>query len=440
MLRLSGDESLAVAQAISPGGPVWKPRRASHRSLVNDGRIVDLALVTWFPGPNSFTGEDVVEIGCHGNPVLVEQIVDLCVKQGCRLARPGEFTRRAFENGRLNLVQAEATRALIEARSTTGTAVALAGLEGRLAKVLSKYRDQMLDLASELEAKVDHPGEDLSFKSDQELAESLQGVAAEIRTLANSWTDSRSKIQGASVALFGPTNAGKSSLFNALVEKERALVSSKPGTTRDVVERGVVWDGLEVTFFDTAGVRHDAGDLEREGFALGTRLLAEVDLRLVVLALHDDPAEHLRGLLASEGFRWENIPTIVVGTHTDRLVEGMADQNPLLGLLPENTVVHGVSNKTKDGISDLRQIIRDQLGNQTPTGVELMLCSQRQHDLCKAIESHLLHAGESLLGILGPVVAAEEVTRALDKLGELRGDDVREDVLDRMFARFCIGK
>lgn len=425
LLRLSGPEALDVARAVCPGGPAWRPRRVCLRRARAGGIVADHVLAVWMPGPRSYTGEDIVELSCHGNPVLVELLLDACVAAGARPARPGEFTRRALVNGRMDLLQAEAVSALIGARSIEGLALARAGLEGAVGREVGALYERLLDLASELEARFDSAGEDLETVDDAELARRLYAVAAEARGAADTWRAGRARLHGARVALIGPVNAGKSSLFNHLLGETRALVSPTPGTTRDVVERARLVDGLELSFLDTAGERPDAEPLEREGQALARALTADVDLFLIVLPLHRPPGPDLAALRA----RAAGTPALVVGTHAD-LVSGW---NP-------PWVDHRVSSLTGEGIDGLRAAVRAAVGEAGPSGAATLVLSQRQHDLLRSVAGHASEAANALLGPAGPVVAAEEVTAALERLGELRGADAREDVLDRVFQRFCIGK
>ncbi len=426
LLRLSGPDAGALGRRLccSPDGPRWVPRRASlRRALDAEGGLIDELLVTWMPGPATATGEDVLELGCHGNPLVVEQLLDRCVALGARPARPGEFTRRAVLHGRMDLMGAEALHALITARSAAGLDAARQGLDGALAAVLAGLRDRMLSLAAELEVRLDHPGEDLGAATDDEVIAGLGALSAELGALSESWRAGRRRLEGARVALVGPVNAGKSSLFNRLVGMDRALVSAEPGTTRDVVERAVVVDGLEILFLDTAGDR-EAHGVEAAGQALARSLTADVDLRLHVVSALAPPTPAALAALPPGGW--------LVATHTDR---GPVPAH--LGATGRR--VFGVSNPSGDGIDALRQALRAQLGAD-PSGAAAVVLSQRQHALLRDMAARCAEAADCLGGMMGPVVAAEALTRGLQRLAELTGDDVREDVLDRLFSRFCIGK
>ncbi len=423
VLRLSGPSARAIAEQMCPGGPSWQPRRASLRQAIVGGEVLDELLVTWMPGPHSYTGEDVVELSAHGNPVIVEQILDALVQLGARPARAGEFTRRALENGRMDMLQAESLAGLIDARSMDGVRIARAGIGGELSSEVREIREAALDLAAETEARLDHPGEDLGRVGDEELAQRLRALGARAATQAGTWRAGRMAIEGARVSLVGRVNAGKSSLFNHLLGIERALVSPEPGTTRDVVERATMLEGLELTWMDTAGLRQDPGAVEAKGMALARTLTESVDLHLVLLPLHQAPDASDAEILA----RTADAPRLLVGTHAD------------LPLHPDAPAVdHKVDNLTGVGVQDLCAAVRAALARAPSDSV--VLTSQRQHALLQSTAKHLADAATALLGPWGPAVAAQEIVSTIEVLSELHGTDAREAVLDRLFERFCIGK
>lgn len=428
VLRLSGPDALAVARGLCPEGPPWRPRRASLRRAVDEaGALIDELLVTWMPGPRSHTGEDLVELGCHGNPVLVEQLLDACVRLGARPARSGEFTRRALEHGRVDLVQAEAVAALVAAPSPAGVALARRA-STELGPALAGLAEALLTLAAEVEVRLDHPGEDLGWEEDAALAAGLRQAAGTAAALAGTWRAGRVRLEGARVALVGPVNAGKSSLFNALLGQARALVSPLPGTTRDVVERALLVDGQELVLLDTAGERESEDPLEQAGVAMGRAMAEDVDLVVVVVPGHRPMDAIEAGLLA----RTEGRPRLWVATHADRVAAPRAWRG--------EEVAHRVSAVSGQGIDALRQRLGQEVLRGLADGEVAPVVSQRQHELLRAVAQHLEQAEAALVGLAGPAVAAEELTRALGRLGELSGQDVREEVLDRLFARFCIGK
>lgn len=426
VIRLSGPAALTIAQEVCGDHPSWIDRRSAVRQARDErGQSLDEVLAQWMKGPRSFTGEDVVEISAHGNPVILAAIIDRLIAAGARPARPGEFTRQALLNGRADLLQAEAINALIHARSIAGVRDAVQGLSGELSATVAEMTESLLDVAAELEARLDHPDDDLSLQSDEAVASSLDTLTQRADALAASWSSGRLRQAGATVAIIGPVNAGKSSLFNHLVGVERALVSDRPGTTRDVVERAVLMDGLDVTFMDTAGEGGTDDPLEAAGVALGRSISDEADLVLLVLP-QDRGADRVTEALID---RTESMPRIIVGSFSDGEPDPHAPQAD-----------HIISNLNEEGIDDLRAAIRSRLGDGQTGGEVAAVLSQRQHDLFHAVARRTATAREALLGILGPAVAATETVMAIERLGELAGIDAKEAVLDRLFSRFCIGK
>jgi tRNA modification GTPase len=386
VIRLSGEDARAIASAVCPGGPVWRPRRASVRAAVNaNGETIDEVVAIWMPGPKSYTGEDVVELCGHGNPILLAALLDALVAQGARPARPGEFTRRALENQRTDLLGAEALSALISARTMEGAQDALLGIKGGMHKDADRMREVLLDLAAELEARLDHPDDDLSLQSDETVSKHLLGLAKEAEDVASTWSASRVRQQGATVAV----------------------------------------DGMDITFMDTAGEGGTDDDLEQAGVALGQSLSASADLLLVVLPL-DRPIDGYGQAMLE---RTKEHRRLIVGSFADCPVH---PQSP--------SVDHSVDNVEGKGIEALLELIRASVGAEPMSGQAVVVLSQRQHDLYRSVSMYCIEAVQALQGELGPAVAVHGVMCAIERLSELTGLDVREAVLDRLFARFCIGK
>ena len=426
VLRISGTEAFSIASKLIEKQATWQHRQASlYRIRDQAGEEVDQCIFLAFQEPNSFTGEDVVEISCHGNPLIVDRIVELAIAYGARLARNGEFSRRAVMNGKLSLLKAEALHQVIHASSLEGVSLAQKGLSGGVDQNEEEIRESLLEICAEIEAEMDYPQEELSNNSDEETAERLLDIARRAREAAESFRSNKTRLQGASVVILGPVNAGKSSLFNHLVGTKRAIVSSRPGTTRDIIERRILFEGIEICFFDTAGIRFDTTDtIEKEGIQMGLELAHAADLCLLLC-----PASHQDiGVIAGLRDKIGEIPSIMIASHSD--------------LQPKPTFTHDVllSNKTGQGISALRTMIRMKLGLQESRESQWIALSQRQYELFLAIAEHTELAAEAVVGFLGPVVAAEEITQALERLAELRGESAREAVLDRLFSKFCIGK
>ena len=374
------------------------------------------------PAPQTYTGEEVVEFSVHGNPLLVDAVLDAARAAGARPARPGEFTRQAVENGRLGLVQAEAVHALVEARSAEGIALAQASLGGALNAPLSALREVLLDAGAELEARLDQPGGELEVEADEAVSRRLRSVAQRAGALAATWDHARPRLKGAQVALVGPVNAGKSSLFNHLVGSERALVSPQPGTTRDGVERRIVVGNsrLEVTLVDTAGERAQPEALEASGLAIGRALAGEADLVVLVW-----PRSRSRD--ATLDLSSSAIPTHS-GCTRSATIPTASMPRPHRGQPPGA------------GLPSLREALELRLAGAPTHAETVAVVSGRQAARLQTVSEHSTAAAEALLGWAGPAIAAEEVYAALEVLSALTGEDIREATLDRLFSRFCIGK
>ncbi|MFT5582916.1 MAG: tRNA modification GTPase [Cognaticolwellia sp.] len=426
LIRLSGPQAQAVAAVLSkiPGG--WPPpRRARLAHFVDASGAIDTGLLTHFPGPRSYTGEELVEISCHGNPLIVERLLAAAITAGARMAEPGEFTRRAFLNGRMDLTRAEAVLQAIDAQSSAGLAIAQQGLGGGVLSLAETLASDLTQALAELEARLDYPAEDLTLQEDEVLAEGLLAIAARAQGAADTFASGRILVEGATVVLVGPVNAGKSSLFNALGGSERALVSEIPGTTRDVLERRVRLGAVAVTLLDTAGERDNPGEIEAAGMALAERLGADAELVVVVVPAHEP--ERARAVLE----RTQGRRRLVVGNHMDR--PGAQSEVDGIALFP--TVA-----ATGAGVPELGQAIAHALVQEEPGSVSLIIASQRQRDLLLGVAEACRESHQALLGPMGVAVAAQVLYGALERLDKLAGRDTREVVLDALFSRFCIGK
>jgi tRNA modification GTPase len=392
--------------------------------IFDEDGVFDEGLLTFFSKDSSYTGEQAAEISCHGNPLLIERLIAACVGAGARVANPGEFTRRAFLNGRMDLTRAEAVLQAIEASSPEGLRVARAGLDGAVSALVDSLRTALTDAIAEIEARLDYPGEDLVFEEEALLMDRLRRLAQRAQVAAESYATGRILVDGATVALVGPVNAGKSSLFNALGGSERALVSSTPGTTRDVVERQIRLGAVSIRLLDTAGERQAEG-LEAEGIALGRRLTEDADLLVVVVPAH--LPHEAQALIA----RTANRQRILVGNHADR--PGAQSRVFGVDLLP-TSALSGL------GLEALREAIAEALVGELPGGASLVIASQRQRDLLLGVAREIRTSVAAFEGEFGLAISAEALYSALVPLDALVGRDSREAVLDALFSRFCIGK
>ncbi|MFO0595407.1 MAG: tRNA uridine-5-carboxymethylaminomethyl(34) synthesis GTPase MnmE [Myxococcaceae bacterium] len=418
IVRLSGPGALAAARAVTRGLPeAPAPRHAYVARFVDAaGRVLDEGLALYFAGPKSFTGEDVVELHAHGAPRLLELLLAEVLRcEGVRLATAGEFTRRAFLSGRLALTQAEAVADLIAATSEAQVRAAAAQLSGALSERLEVLKAPLLALHADLEGALDFPDEAEGAEADA--AARLGPLVANARSLARDARHGALVRRGAKVVLFGPVNAGKSTLFNALVGAARALVDPEPGTTRDALEARVEWAGLAVTLVDTAGLREGAGRLEAKGIERTRDALAGCDVAVLVLPPEFNDAER-----AAWSGEVEAAKLLVV--------RGKADLGGAGGEL-------SVSGQSGAGLEALREKLVERLGGEV--GASVVSTSERHSSGLARVVEHLERAELAAKSATLEVVAGE-LALALDGLAELTGADARTELLDAIFARFCIGK
>lgn len=427
VVRLSGPGLGAVlTRFVRPhaGWPI-PPGRARRIDVFDREGIIDDGLAVLGRAPATYTGEPTAELTVHGNPVLVRRILDAAVAAGARVARRGEFTRRAVLHGKLDLVQAEAVLQVAEAVTRRGADAARAGLSGDLSDALAALREPLLIAAAELEARLDLPGDELTLEDDAALGQRLTSVSARARALAATYDVGHLWVHGARVALVGTVNAGKSSLFNALLGRRRALVHEEPGTTRDVLEMRTELGGLPVTLLDTAGERVTADPVEAAGLALAKELVGEADAVIVVLRARAAGLSDVERTLLE---RTEGRPRIVVYNGVDDETAAMAPAGSI------RTVA-----TTGSGVEQVGPALAAALHATEPRSDALMIASARQRDALLAVASSADEAVAEL-PIAGPAVAAELVVAALEEIDALTGADTREGVLDTLFARFCIGK
>jgi len=412
----------------------------------NNVTPLDQVLVAIMRAPKSFTGENIVEIHCHGGQLILSMVCEAVIQQGARLAEPGEFTRRAFLNGRMDLTQAEAVLDTIRATTSAGLKVAQEQLRGKLSNKIEHIRDELIRLLANLEAGMDFVEEDITFISYDELARSLKLVLDKISTLLNTADDGRLVREGLIAAIIGKPNVGKSSLLNALLETDRAIVSPVPGTTRDVLEEGVNILGVCIRLIDTAGLRDSQNEIEREGIRRATNALEQAGLVLIVV----DGSQDLSGYdveLIKQNYQKKKIIVVNKADLPIKIQESTirSIQSPGATLEGEenSTSVRIVtmSAKTGMGLEKLRQEIRSLAYGPFFESGESVLITRLRHKLAlerakEAVTNSLYALEQNLSG----ECLAIDLRVALDALGEIIGVVSTEDILDHIFQEFCIGK
>jgi len=406
------------------------PPRTLGRALFVDGsrRVVDDVLAAYFAGPRSYTGEDVAEIHAHGAPVLLEAVVASLIASGARLARPGEFTERAFFAGKIDLTQAEAVQALVAARSRHAAALAQRLLAGELGERIRGLQGRLVEVQAEVEAGIDFVEEEIDIASHERLAEQVTGLLAEVDDLLAGYAAGRRLLAGVRVALVGSTNVGKSSLFNKLLEEERSIVTPEAGTTRDYVEVEVEWQGLAVHLIDTAGLRSGTSAAEVAGVSRSVQELRRADLLLHVI-------DACRPELTLEGaVDRPPVPTLVVWNKID-----VGPPAPPDGLGLEGEVMPA-SAVTGEGVQGIRRWVVTAADGRDGDDGEALLCLPRHRDAVGRARRALDAARRGLAGGESPELVAFELGEAQGALGEVVGAKTADDILGSIFSRFCIGK
>lgn len=437
VVRVSGPLAPAIAGAMLGGLP--KPRQATHRVFRDAaGEALDDGIALWFPAPHSFTGEDVLELQGHGGSVVLDGIVRACLGLGARLARPGEFSERAFLNDKLDLAQAEAIADLIDAGSEAAAKAALASLQGAFSREVQGLTEQLIQLRMYIEAALDFPEEEIDFLADQTLVMRLDGLLAQAaRTRAAAHQGALLR-EGLHVVILGQPNAGKSSLLNALCGVEAAIVTDIPGTTRDVLRQHLSIDGLPLHLVDTAGLRESADVVEQEGIR---RAWLEVERADRVLLVVDDA----QGIAAEDAAILQQLPAGKPFTLVRNKID-LSGRPAGERLLEELTEAPGhkvteiaLSAKRGEGLDLLREHLKDCLGYQPGEG-GVFLARRRHLDALERAEAHMHAARAHLLHARAGELAAEELRLAQEDLGEITGRFTSDDLLGRIFSSFCIGK
>ncbi|MBI5747742.1 MAG: tRNA uridine-5-carboxymethylaminomethyl(34) synthesis GTPase MnmE [Nitrospinae bacterium] len=450
IVRVSGPASISIAKKIftTPKGESLNGVE-SHKLIhgyIKDPdtrKNIDEVLLTVMYSPKSFTGEDVVEISCHGGSLPLNKILNLTIKSGARLAEPGEFTKRAFLNGRLNLLQAEAVIDIIKSKSDTALESAMNQLQGGLAGKITSIKSILINVLAEIEADIDFPEEDIEFtplsspplqggaRGGITLQKNLESVLTEIGQLVDSYRYGKIYREGVSVVIAGRPNVGKSSLINALLNEERSIVTSIPGTTRDTIEEGLNLNGLTIKIVDTAGIRESEGLVEQEGIKRTQKAIEGAGLIIFLLD-------------GSEGLRKEDKDLINEIKHKNK---------PVIIAINKIDVENKISSEWADGeflkISALKNIGLNELKNKifdiiynghckTPEGI--FITRERHRELLSKSQGSLNKAINAINQNLSSEFVAVDLRLALDSLGEITGETYSEDVLDRIFQEFCIGK
>ena len=435
VIRISGPGSLDIISSIfnSSSKKPFISHQIRHGWIVDNSRMVDQVVVSYMKAPRSYTGEDVIEISCHGGGTILRNVLDLAIKAGARLASRGEFTKRAFLNGKLDLAQAEAVIDLIKAKTREGSLFAASQLKGALSSRIKETRGSLIRLLAEIEASIDFPDEiaDIDYKTAKI---SLESVKTTIQQLINTADLGRIYREGITIAIAGRPNVGKSSLLNALVRAERAIVTDEPGTTRDIIEETLNIEGVPARVLDTAGIRHTESSTEKLGVDRAWKAIEGADMVLLLLDMSQPFSEQDQELID----KTKDSRRIIVFNKSDLSHKINAKEAIKKAGKPLSVEVSAING---DGVGGLEQLIYDTIlsNNVVAKNTEVMVNLRQKESLLRAKE-HIQSGLESMERQMQGDFLSIDLKGAVAALGEVTGEVVSDEVIDRIFEDFCVGK
>lgn len=417
IIRISGKDALTIAQHITQKKP--QPRQALFTKFYHDSKVIDEGIIIYFKAPNSFTGEDVVELQGHGGPIILDQLLHCVLSHNARMARPGEFSERAFLNGKLDLAQAEAVADLINATTKMAAQSAMRSLQGEFSVEINKLLEELIRLRMFVESAIDFTDEDIDFMGDHKILESLDTLLLQIKSVRLAAKQGALLQAGIHVVIAGAPNAGKSSLLNCLSGRDSAIVTNIAGTTRDVLKEHISIDGLPMHIIDTAGLRETDCIIEQEGVKRAHHELTKADLVLWLVDATEKPSN-------PPSFP-ESIPTIRV----ENKIDLVANYNPDSGI--------GISAKNKTNIDQLKKAIKDKVGFQSDDASAFTARRRHLDALDKTCDA-IVHGLQAYRETGAHELLAEDLRQASQTLGEITGQFTSDDLLGKIFSEFCIGK
>ena len=437
VIRVSGTEAVSLVEPLFKGRERPLKKAETHKLLYgwihDEGELLDKVLLVVMRAPHSYTTEDVVEIQCHGSPLVLRTILDLVLRQGARLAEAGEFTQRAFLHGRLDLTQVEAVADLIHASSEVGAKLAAQQLHGKLYQAIDIVKKQVVSIASLIEAGIEFPEEGLEFTQHEDCLQRLDHACADLENMLSHAEQGRRMREGFAVALIGRPNVGKSSLLNTLLREQRAIVTTIPGTTRDSIEESVQIQGVAFRLTDTAGIRKTADLLETEGIRRTQIVRDKADLVLLILDSSEQLTEEDQTLINDV----EQESTIVVLNKKDRLSAKLPEWYEAISAM-ESVLI---SAKTGDGCDELEScLFAKATQGGLPEQDEIWITNRRQQQAAKNALDALQQAREIFENSDGEEFLAVDLRSCLNALGEIVGETTPDDLLGQIFSEFCIGK
>ncbi|MBC2582648.1 tRNA uridine-5-carboxymethylaminomethyl(34) synthesis GTPase MnmE [Clostridium sp. DJ247] len=439
IIRLSGQNALKIVSSIFRGKKGRnlndiEPYTMRYGFIIEKETedILDEVIVTYMKGPRSFTAEDTVEINCHGGITATKRILEEVIKMGARLAEPGEFTKRAFLNGRIDLSQAEAVIDIINAKTELSMKSAVRQSTGRVSKEINRIRENLLELIAHIEATVDYPEDDLEEVTADKAVAKLSNIIGEINTILSTADEGKIIREGLNTVIVGKPNVGKSSLLNAVLMEKRAIVTEIPGTTRDVIEEYINIEGIPIKIIDTAGIRETEDVVEKIGVEKSKEKINEADLVILMLdisrELDDEDIEIMKYV--------KNRKYIVILNKVD--LPSKIDINEIEKL--DSEYIINISAKTGEGLDKLKECIKNLFFNGNIQSNDILITNTRHKEALVRAKEHCSQAVKALNDTLSIDLASIDIRNAWYSLGEITGDTLEEDIIDKIFSEFCLGK
>ena len=436
VIRLSGKKSFDIINQLFPSKNLnLQPSHTLHVGyLIHNDKLLDEVVVSLFKGPRSYTGEDVVEISCHGSPYIHQQVLDACLVNGARLAKAGEFTQRAFLNGKLDLSQAEAVADLIASNSSASHKTAINNIRGRFSEALKNLREQLIKFSALIELELDFSQEDVEFVDRSQLKQLVMDAMHHTKSLIQSFKLGNVIKNGVTVAIIGKPNAGKSTLLNALLNEDRAIVSDIPGTTRDTIEEVINIDGILFRLVDTAGIRNHSQDIiESFGIEKSLQKMRQADIVLYLFDANEMDAEEL-GMVAND-MQQQNIKYLFVGNKIDK-----DNESDLRMKFPLKDAPIFISAKNGWHLQVLNERMIDLVLKDTVSTENVIVTNARHYHALLQVNDALQDVMQGLENKIPGDLLSLDIRRSLQYLGEITGEITNEDQLDYIFSKFCIGK
>lgn len=439
IIRISGNDSLNIIRKIFVSNSKIMPNNIIYGKIVENGKVVDTVLVSYFKNPKSYTGEDVCEINCHGGVQITREILQLVLANGARLAEPGEFSKRAFLNGKMDLTKAEAVINLINSKNTTQARIAANNLEGDLYKKIKEVREELIELMAHIEVSVDYPEYDYDEVENDNVISLLNKKIIEINNILSTYEQGKYIKDGVNVVILGKPNVGKSSLLNTLSRSQKAIVTEIPGTTRDVIEERINIGNIILNLSDTAGIRKTDDFVEKIGVKRSIEKIDEADLVIYLLNVESDIDDEDKDILSKIQNKGIKLITVINKIDKGRKLkfDGILDELKRFGV---NEVIK-MSVLNNEGIDELKNKIEEIFNtNDLDFENELIITNERHRDLLNKSKEYLEVAKKEIEDNEPIDIVSIVIKNATKSLGEIIGADVNQDIVNKIFEKFCLGK